>query len=313
VNIAVTRRIVAVEGRGTLAVGAVLAATTVLAWVLLLRNASSMSMPAPGAFPAFVEAAAFTAQWGIMMAAMMLPSAAPMILLYRTVSQRLSTGGARAIPTAAFAGVYLLLWLACGVPVYGAYIAVGALAARWQAFDAAAPYAVAAVLAAAGVYQLTEAKRVCLRHCESPLGFLMPRWRSGYAATLSLAAKHACYCIGCCWSLMAILVAAGAMSMPWVLAITLIVFTEKLLPQGQRTARLVGVGLILLGLGVALRPDLARTMRGSKAHMAGHTMIGVRAAGDCAWTKHCCLAPRSSSPPLSPSSPRLPAPRAAKS
>jgi predicted metal-binding membrane protein len=274
-----------------LALGAALAAATLLAWVLVLRDASSMSMHAPGASPSLAEGAAFTAQWGVMMAAMMLPSAAPTILLYRTVSRRLSATGDRVVPAAAFAAVYLLLWLAFGVPVYGAYVAVGALAAGWQGFGAAAPYAVAAVLAAAGIYQLTEAKRVCLRRCESPLGFLMRRWRSGYGATLRLAAEHAAYCIGCCWGLMAILVAAGAMSLPWVLAITLVVFIEKLLPHGGRTSRVVGVGLVVLALAVAARPELAGTLRGRHAAMPDH--------------------PVDSMDGMAPHAPPTPAPRAA--
>lgn len=265
-------RAAAFGSRGALALGAGLAAVSMLAWLLVLRDTASMSMSAPGASPSLAQGAAFTAQWGVMMAAMMLPSAAPTILLYRTASRRLAAIGDRAAPPAAFAAVYLLFWLATGIPVYGAYVAVGALAARWQGFHAAAPFAIAAVLAAAGIYQLSGAKRVCLRQCESPLGFLMRRWRSGYAATLRLAARHAGYCIGCCWTLMVILVAAGAMSLPWVLAITLVVFAEKLLPNGWRTARLIGAGLIVLAFAVALRPELAGTIRGRMAPTPDHPM-----------------------------------------
>jgi len=251
----------------TVVLGAALIAVAATAWLLVLRAGSSMSMMGPGASPSVAEGAAFTAQWGVMMAAMMLPSAAPMILLYRTVSKRLSAERNPSIPVALFAAVYLFLWLLLGAPVYGAYVAVSSLAARWRPFDAAMPYAVAAVLVAGGVYQLTEAKRVCLRHCEAPLGFLMRRWRSGYAATLRLAVEHATYCIGCCWALMVILVAAGAMSISWVLAIAIVVFAEKVLPRGWRTARLVGVSLIALGLAVALHPELAGTMRPHAAPM----------------------------------------------
>lgn len=275
----VASRAPAFGGLGALALGAALATAAALAWLSVLRGAASMSVPAPGASASLADGAAFTAQWGVMMAAMMLPSAAPTILLYRTASRRLTAIGDRAAPAAAFAAVYLLLWLATGVPVYGAYVAVGALAARWPGLGAAAPYAIAAVLAAAGIYQLSGAKRVCLRRCESPLGFLMRRWRSGYAATLRLAARHAGYCIGCCWSLMAILVVAGAMSLPWVLAITLIVFTEKLLPQGWRTARVIGAGLIVLALAVALRPELAGTIRGRMAPMRDEPMSSAGMRG----------------------------------
>jgi predicted metal-binding membrane protein len=245
----------------TVVLGAALVAVAAMAWLLVLRMAAAMPMGEPGASPSLAEGTAFTAQWGVMMAAMMLPSAAPMIMLYAMVSKRLSAETDRSIPVALFAAVYLFLWLLCGVPVYGAYGALGSLAVRWGSFDAAMPYAVAAVLIVAGIYQLTEAKRVCLRYCESPLAFLMRRWRSGYAATLRLAVDHAAYCIGCCWALMVILVAAGAMSISWVLAIAIVVFAEKVLPRGWRTARFVGVGLMALGLAVAIHPDLAGTMR----------------------------------------------------
>lgn len=251
-------------GPGALAMAGVMAVVAAQAWVLVLRDASAMSMPmpAPGVSPSFAEGAAFVVQWGVMMAAMMLPSAAPMIMLYRTVSRRLSAQGERVVPAPVFGGVYLFLWLLVGVPVYGAYVAVAWASARWPAFHAAMPYAVASVLVVAGVYQFTDAKRVCLRYCESPLGFLMRQWRSGYVATLRLAVRHAGYCIGCCWGLMAILVAAGAMSITWVVAISVVVFAEKVLPRGWRTARVVGVALIALGLAVALRPELAGVMRG---------------------------------------------------
>jgi predicted metal-binding membrane protein len=254
-------------GAASLVLGAAL-----LAWVVMVRQMSAMEMSIPGAAPSLAEAAMFTVHWGVMMAAMMLSGAAPMILLYHTVSRRLSGQGDRVLPAPLFAGVYLLLWLAAGLPVYGGYVAVGWLAGRWPAFHAAAPYAVAAVLAAAGVYQFTAAKRACLRHCESPMEFLMRRWRSGYTATLGLAARHGAYCIGCCWGLMAILVAAGAMSLPWVTAITLVVLAEKVLPHAGWTARAVGAALLLLALAVALRPELAGTLRGHQAHAAAHPM-----------------------------------------
>lgn len=252
---------------GGLAAGSALLAVTVLAWVSVVRDAESMSLVAPGASPSVAEAAAFCAQWGIMMAAMMLPSAAPMILLYRTVSRRLSAEGDRVIPVALFTIVYLLLWTLFGLPVYGAYLAVAALAGRWPSLEAAIPYVLAGVLAAAGLYQLSHIKRTCLRHCESPLGFLMLRWRSSRVATLRLAAQHAGYCIGCCWGLMVILVTAGAMSLPWVLGISMVVFAEKLLPRGWWVAQVVGLGLIVLAIAVVLHPELAGALRGQSMGM----------------------------------------------
>ena len=255
-----------------------LLALTAVTWILTLRGASSMTMPTAGA-PSVPEGTLFTLQWGVMMAAMMVPSAAPMIMLYRTVSGRLAASGDRVIPAWSFAFVYLLSWLALGVPLYLAYVMVGAAAARWAWVDAAIPYGVAGVLAMAGLYQFTDAKRSCLRQCESPLQFLMQRWRSGNRATLWLATQHAGYCIGCCWALMAILVVAGAMSIPWVVSIALLVFAEKTLPYGARVGRVVGIAFILLGLAVAMRPALARRIRGSPTEMPGHLMTSGAATG----------------------------------
>jgi predicted metal-binding membrane protein len=259
----------AAEGPPVLLIGG-LALATAAAWLLMLRALPHMVMPGRASSS---EAATFTAQWGLMMAAMMLPSAAPMILLYRTVSRRLGTAGDRVVPASAFAAVYLVVWCLSGVPVYGAYLAVSRLMDAWPGFAAAVPWAVAAVLVTAGLYQMSAAKRVCLRHCEAPLGFLMRRWRSGYAATLELALRHAVYCVGCCWALMTILVAAGAMSMAWVVVITLVVFAEKVLPDGWRTARIVGIALIALGIAIALRPELAERVRGRGAmDMSAHSI-----------------------------------------
>jgi hypothetical protein len=107
--------------------------------------------------------------------------------------------------------------------------------------------------------------RACLKHCQSPLTFLMHRWQRGYAGTLRLGLRHALYCVGCCWGLMAVLVAAGAMGLQWVLLIAVVVFLEKLVPRGERTARIVGVAVVLLGVAVAARPEVATVLR-------GHTM-----------------------------------------
>ena len=253
----------AIGGIRGLALGAVLLGVTVLAWIDVVRAAAVM-MPMPEMEPLSVSAMVeFTLQWGVMMTAMMLPSAAPMILLYNGIAQQRTDSGSRAIPPEAFAMTYVALWLLTGVPVYLAWVAVGGIAARSPAFVAAMPYAIAATLFAAGVYQLTPAKRACLRQCQSPVDFLMRRWRSGRLTSLRLAAAHAAYCIGCCWVLMLLLIVAGAMSLPWVLAISLVVFAEKVLPGGERTARLTGIALIAAAMTVAIWPDLAGVLRRS--------------------------------------------------
>lgn len=239
---------------------------TAFAWHGVVRADAAMDMSHGPAVFSLAGMVAFTAQWGVMMAAMMLPSAAPMILLYRGASRRGVGAGERVIAAEAFALTYVIAWLLTGVPVYAASVAVEQIAARTAAFAAAIPYAIAATLLAAGVYQLTPAKRACLRQCVAPVDFLMRRWRAGYGSSLRLAATHAAYCIGCCWALMVVLVAAGAMSLRWVLAIALVVFAEKVLPGGGRTARVVGVALIAAALAVAVRPELTGALRPLGGH-----------------------------------------------
>ena len=236
--------------------GVLLFALTAAAWVGVLAPDDGMEMH--GAMGLSLTAAlTFTLQWGVMMTAMMLPSAAPMILLYAGARRRSAAAGGRAIRAEMFALTYLAAWTLTGIPVYAGYVAAGRLAAASAAFNEAMPYMIAGTLLAAGIYQLTPAKHACLRACESPVDFLMRRWRGGYAATFSLAASHAAYCVGCCWALMVVLVVAGAMSLPWVLLIALVTFAEKVLPAGGRTARIVGVALIVTAIAVALRPELA--------------------------------------------------------
>jgi predicted metal-binding membrane protein len=199
---------------------------------------------------------AFLVAWGIMMSAMMLPSATPMIILYAAVRRNAAAGGWTGISTALFGFVYLALWVAFGVPVYVVSVVIGAR----NGLAGLLPYALALVLVAAGIYQLTPLKRGCLRVCRNPLSFLMARSRTAYHGTLRLAVEHAVYCVGCCLGLMVVLVAAGAMALHWVLLIAAIAFMEKLLPRGEWTAWIVGGVLILLGVAVALSTDLAMAL-----------------------------------------------------
>jgi predicted metal-binding membrane protein len=246
---------------GTLGLGATLLTLTVWSWHAVWLRAHESMNGMLGMAPGVSEGVTFVLEWGVMMAAMMLPSAAPMILLYRTVRRRLAADGERAIPAWMFGAAYVGIWTLSGIPVYAGYVATGALTMCCAWFNRAAPYAVAGVLVAGGVYQLTSLKRACLAQCESPLSFLMSRWRSGYGATLGLAARHALYCIGCCWALMLILVVAGTMGIWWVTAIAVVVFAEKVLPRGNRIAAGVGVVLVGLGVVVAWRPEVLAGLR----------------------------------------------------
>jgi len=216
-----------------------------------------MTMPMP---ITVVDGLAFVVSWAVMMTAMMLPSTLPMITLYGAIQRRAVGATATGVPVAVFTLVYLGLWAATGVPVYFAHSLLMTLAAPVFA------YGVAVTLLAAGVFQLSPLKQVCLRACRSPLGFLLGHWRAGLKGSLALGWSHAVYCLGCCWALMLVLVAAGAMGLVWVLLIAALVAAEKLLPGGPWIARAVGGALLLLAVTVAVRPDLVMALR------VGHTM-----------------------------------------
>jgi predicted metal-binding membrane protein len=201
------------------------------------------------------DAVAYVAAWAVMMTAMMLPSASPMIGLYAATQRNAGSTSLRAIRVGMFALMYLGLWALTGVPVYFASVALSAVSPGVLA------YVVAAVLVLAGIFQFSPLKQVCLRHCRSPLGFLFGHWREGWQGGLAMGRAHALYCLGCCWALMAVLVVAGAMGLLWVLLIAAVVAAEKLLPRGEWIARAAGVGLILLGVAVAVRPGLAMVLR----------------------------------------------------
>jgi predicted metal-binding membrane protein len=266
--------------RGTIVTVIAVIGLSIVAWVAVIADAmhagsmsmdsssstmGDMGMAAPGGAASASAALAFLIAWGIMMAAMMLPSAAPMIGLYGAIHRNSDRTGQGGVATGVFAFVYVLAWVLFGVPVYGAQVAVDMLVDTSPALSGVLPYAVAVVLVVAGAYQFSPLKMACLRACRSPLGFLMARWRAGYLATARLALAHAIYCIGCCWALMVVLVAAGAMGLHWVLLIAALVAAEKLAPGGVVVARLAGVALLVLGLLLAVNPGITAALRGTMA------------------------------------------------
>jgi predicted metal-binding membrane protein len=249
--------------RASLLTSALLIVLAVAAWVRVLRapmSADDMAGMSMVMMPTVRDGLAYVAAWAVMMAAMMLPSALPMIGLY-AATQRTRTTGSRVVAGALFMATYLGLWALTGVPIYLGSVALGAIS------PTALAYVSAGMLVVAGLFQLSPLKRVCLRHCRSPLGFLLGHWRAGWRGALAMGWAHAWYCLGCCWALMVVLVVAGAMGLPWVLLIAAIVAAEKLLPRGEWIARLTGVALILLGIVIAVRPGLGIVLR-----TGGHSM-----------------------------------------
>jgi predicted metal-binding membrane protein len=192
--------------------------------------------------------------WVAMTAAMMLPSAAPMVVAHSAVEQRRRDLG-RAVKrggSAAFVGGYLLVWVAFGVIAYGLFEAARSIDAGALSWGRDGHYLAAAVIGLAAAYQLTPLKDVCLAKCRSPLAFVVGSWRDGRAGALRMGAEQGAWCVGCCWALMATLFALGLMSIAWMASIGAVVALEKLLPWERVATAGVAVLLTLLAVVVAL-------------------------------------------------------------
>ena len=217
---------------------------------------SSMDMDAmaPGrATWGFATWALMIAMWWIMMIAMMTPSAASTILLYARVHRHALAQGQvqdKLAPTGAFAAGYLLVWLtfaAFAAALHWALESTGLVSAMMM--GSKSRWLSSAVLIAAGLYQLSPFKNICLTHCRMPTSFLSRHWRPHASGALRLGAMHGAYCVGCCWMLMALLFVGGVMNLTWIAALAILVLIEKALPAGQWVGR--GVGVALIGWGVA--------------------------------------------------------------
>jgi len=222
-----------------------LAGWAFLAWITLDMShpVARLTMPGTSSWSTANLVAIFT-MWGVMMAAMMLPSALPMTLTFVDLSQR-SGDTARG---RGFVAAYLAVWL---------LFSVAATAAQWvlQELDWVDPMIVststgltAALLLIAGIYQFSPLKRVCLSRCRTPLGFLLGEWRPGISGSFVMGLRHGLYCVGCCWALMALLFVGGAMNLAWIAALSIAVALEKMVAGGERLAAALGVVLVFVGL-----------------------------------------------------------------
>jgi predicted metal-binding membrane protein len=199
---------------------------------------------------------AFFVAWAVMMAAMMFPAVSPLLLMYHRMAGQRGAPARGFAPTWVFAAGYLLVWVVIGVVTW-LLVQLGIeLGSRLTSADREtwAPLALGATLVVAGAYQFSPIKDRCLSVCQSPVSFLMTHWRAGYRGALRMGTAHGAYCLGCCWALFAVLVAAGVMSLAWMLLLTLIVFAEKVLPVRSCGPRLVGAAFIVLGALVAAGP-----------------------------------------------------------
>jgi predicted metal-binding membrane protein len=187
----------------------------------------------------------FIGIWLVMMAAMMFPSVAPTVALYSSMTKKRSP-----VAPLAFTSGYLLTWTAAGLLAFGLSAVGGRVVGDVLAWDRAGRWVAGGILAVAAAYELTPFKEVCLRHCRSPLGFLLGSWRDGIPGALSMGAKHGAWCVGCCWALMASLFALGVMSIAWMAFVAALIAAEKALPWGRAVT--YGTAAVLLTLGILL-------------------------------------------------------------
>ena len=228
------------------------------AWWWSVRMVDDMtSMHADGlmgAMPA-MSMAAFVVGWVAMMIAMMFPAIAPMVRLYSRAAIR-----GRVAPVPFFVAGYLLVWSAIGVPSYGAWRVLAdplAEGAPWVGRVAGTVFVVAAI------YQLTPLKSACLKHCRSPISFFIRHagattntpWRA-----IRLGAHHGVFCLGCCWAIMAILVALGTMNLAWMAVLTLVIFVEKVSPRGEQFATAAAAGFAIVGVVLLVAPSSITTI-----------------------------------------------------
>jgi predicted metal-binding membrane protein len=190
------------------------------------------------------------AMWAAMMVAMMLPSAAPVLMLVAGVNRGRRTRGEPLVPTGIFLVGYLLIWTGFSAVAAGLQIILHDAALLSPRMASASPALGASILIAAGVYQWTALKRACLSHCRSPLHFLGTHWREGAGGALRMGFLHGAYCVGCCWLLMALLFVAGIMNLLWVAAIAGFVLVEKVFPGGEWVGRIAGLALMAGGAWV---------------------------------------------------------------
>lgn len=206
-----------------------------------------MAMPNIGSWTV-VDWGSMFLMWAVMMTAMMVPTAAPMILIFASVNRKRQEQLRPFVPTGVFLSGYVLVW--CG-------FAASATVANWALHindqldmmmgASTSAYLGGSLLLAAGAFQWSRLKYACLSHCRSPLSFLMTDWKEGRWGALKMGLHHGIYCVGCCWILMALLFVLGIMNLAWIAALAGFVLLEKVIPQGAKVSRAAGIGLMVWG------------------------------------------------------------------
>ncbi len=247
-----------------------LVALAALAWAVTGEQMSGMDA-GPGTDPGTLGF--FLGVWVVMMAAMMFPSIVPMVVMYARIQEGRRGQGqaAAAAATAIFVGGYLVAWTAAGLLGYAGFELGRAATGNLFSWDGAGPYLAGGVLVGAAAYQLTRPKDLCLRHCRDPFRFVAQHWRPGAAGAMQMGIIHGCWCVGCCWALMASLFALGVMSLGWMALIAALIAVERLLPPKEVANRGVAPLLVAIGISLAFAPGAlpGLTVPGSPAAMSG--------------------------------------------
>lgn len=225
-----------------------LIATAVVLLTLLAWSYMAMPMPATVAdgskphLPALI-----LSMWTVMMVAMMLPSATPMIMTYMKVCQRRRASNRSMSPTWVFLAGYLTVWTGFGVLAALLQWSLNQTALLSPAIGHVGPVTGGVLLIMAGAYQFSRLKQACLGKCQSPLGFLMTEWREGLAGAFVMGIRHGAFCTGCCWALMLLMFVGGVMNLVWMIGLALYFLAEKLVPWQRLFSHITGSILIASG------------------------------------------------------------------
>jgi predicted metal-binding membrane protein len=230
-----------------------------VAWGLLIWQARTTDADMAMTPTMGMNAPLFIAIWVAMMVAIMFPTAAPMILVFARVQAGKAREGGVVVPTWIFVVAYLVVWALLGVAAYGGALVAERLADRSMWLMENAGRIGGLVLIAAGLYQLTPLKRICLSKCRTPMSFILTSWRDGRAGAFRMGLEHGLYCAGCCWLLFVILFPLGMLNIAALALVTALIFAEKSLVYGRQIAWVAGGLLIAYGLLVLVMPDALPT------------------------------------------------------
>lgn len=186
--------------------------------------------------------------WAVMMVAMMVPTAAPMTLVYAAVARKAAREDHPVAPTFVFVAGYLAVWVLFSVAATAAQSGLDQLALLSPTMVSASPVLGGGLLIGAGVYELTPYKHACLAHCRAPAHFISHKWRGGFAGAFRMGLELGTYCLGCCWILMGLLFVGGLMNLFWIAAIAAFILLEKTMPFAETGGRVVGAAMIVVGL-----------------------------------------------------------------